>query len=67
MMGLEQAAEAGRKAARATHYSHDAALAQRMIEYQSRYVSAQPQENRKALVEAFSVAYRDEASNYMGK
>lgn len=58
---IEQAKENGRKAGLARR-NHDEATARHWTEYQSRYVSAQPVETRKTLVEAFNEAYREVAT-----
>jgi hypothetical protein len=51
----------GRNAGRARR-QHDEARARHWTDYQSRYVSAQPAEDRKALVEAFNEGYRETAT-----
>lgn len=51
----------GRNAGRARR-QRDEARARHWIEYQSRYVSAQPEASRKGLVEAFNEAYREAAT-----
>ena len=58
---IEQAQENGRKAGRARR-NHDEATARHFTDYQSRYVSAQPAEIRKELVDAFNDAYREVAT-----
>lgn len=58
---LMTARDNGRNAGRARR-EHDEARARHWTEYQSRYVSAQPEADRKALVEAFNEAYREAAT-----
>jgi hypothetical protein len=63
---INQAKEYGRRAAEATHKTHDRAMLDRINKYQ-RNLEYANESNRGPLANAFRNAYAEESSYYLGR